>query len=208
MSVASLTTTNNWGHICLTGASSQPALSAASSSETANLPTWNIANPVLCLADIKMTTSGGARISAIYDTRTFSSTQKEPVNTSQAVSLGMLADAGGTNGAMKPSASASQKLYGAVIVADSNTPTSGGAPNAIVSTIGAAWVKAVGGTAGGFVISSTTAGYATTITSIPNNSFYYSAGNTRTSYTAPGSNIACTSDAACSGSLYVNFVVR
>ena len=207
-SVAALTTTSNWGHICLTGANSQPQLSAGSSSETANLPAWNIANPVLCLADIKMTTSGGARISAIYDTRTFSSTMKEPVNTSQAVALGMLADAGGTNGAIKPSASASQKLYGTVIVADSSTPTSGGAPNAIVTTIGAAWVKANGGTAGGFVISSTTGGYATTNTSIPNNSFYYSAGNTRTSYTAPGSNIACSAANACSGSLYVNFVVR
>jgi hypothetical protein len=154
-----------------------------------------------------MTTSGGARINAIYDTRTFSSTLKEPVNTSQAVQLGMLADAG-TTGAMKPSASASQKLYGAVIVADSATPSSGGAPNAIVATVGAAWVKAVGGSAGGFVIASTTAGYATTNTSIPNNSFYYSAGNTRTAYSAPAANTACSDPAACSGSLYVNFVVR
>lgn len=208
LSVASLTTTNNWGHICLTGTNSQPALSAPSSSEFANLPAWNVANPVLCLADIKMTSSGSAAISAIYDTRTFSSTQKEPVNTSQAVALGMLADAGGTAGAMKPSASASQKLYGTVIVADSDTPTSAGAPNAIVTTIGAAWVKANAGTAGGFVISSTTAGYATTNTSIPNNSFYYSAGNTRTSYTAGVSTAACTLATNCSGSLYVNFVVR
>ena len=206
-SVASLTTANNWGHICLTGTNGAPVLSAGSSDEKANLPTWNIANPVLCLADIKMTTSGGASINAIYDTRTFSSTQKEPVNTSTAVSLGMLADASAT-GAMKPSASASQKLYGTVIVADSATPTSAGAPNAIVTTIGAAWVKANGGSAGGFVISSTTAGYATTIGSIPNNSFYYSAGNTRTSYTAPASNVACSAYTACSGSLYVNFVVR
>ena len=202
-----LTAANNWGHICLTGANSQPAISAGSSSETANLPTWNITNPTLCLADIKMTTSGALAINTIYDTRTFSSTQKEPVNTSQAVALGMLADAG-TNGAMKPSASASQKLYGTVIVADSSTPSSGGAPNAIVSTIGAAWIKAISGTAGGFVISSTTAGYATTNTAIPNNSFYYSAGNTRTSYSAPAANVACTAAANCSGSLYVNFVVR
>jgi hypothetical protein len=208
MSVSSLTNANNWGHICLTGANSAPTLSAGSSSETANLPTWNIANPVLCLADIRMTTSGGTSIAAIYDTRTFSSTQKEPVNTSQAVSLGMLADAGGTAGAMKPSASGSQKLYGAVIVADSTTPSSSTSPNAIVTTIGAAWVKANGGTAGGFVISSTTGGYATTTGAIPNNSFYYSAGNTRTSYTVGATNTACSSAAACSGSLYVNFVVR
>ncbi len=207
MSVAgTLTNANSWGHICLTGTNGAPTLSAGSSSETANLPTWNIASPVLCIADIKMTTSGGTSISKIYDTRTFSSTNKEPVNTSSAVALGMLVDAG-ASGAMTPAASGSKKLYGAVIVADSSTPSSAGAPNAIVSTMGATWVKAASGSAGEFVIANS-AGYATTIGAIPNNSFYYSAGNTRTSYTAPAANVACSSITTCGGSLYINLVVR
>jgi len=205
-SVAALTNINFWGHICLSGVNGTPEL-RASNTENGNLPTWSIANPILCLADIRMTTSGAAQIDAIYDTRTFSSTIKEPVNTSAAVSLGMLTDAG-TTGAMVPAVSASQKLYGTVIVADSATPTSAGAPNAIISTVGPAWVKSTAGSAGSFVISGLTAGYAITNTTIPNNSFYYSAGNTRTAYTAGGVNAACSAANACSGSLYINFVVR
>ena len=153
-----------------------------------------------------MTTSGSAQIDAIYDTRTFSSTVKEPVNTSSAVALGMLADAG-TTGAMVPGSASSQKLYGTVIVADSATPSSAGAPNAIVATVGPAWVKAASGTAGQFVVTNGS-GYARTNASIPNNSFYYSAGNTRTSYSAGSMNVACSAANACSGSLYVNFLVR
>jgi len=113
----------------------------------------------------------------------------------------MITDAGGTNGAMIPSASASQKLYGLVVATDGTTST--GDPNAIVTTVGPGWVKAIAGTAGQFVKSSTTNGYADTNIAIPNNSFYYSAGNTRTSYST-----ACTSAATCGGSLYVNFIVR
>jgi hypothetical protein len=200
-----LSNSTSWGHICLTGPNGAPQI-LGSATETGNLPDWDVANPVLCLADIKMTTSGGTSISKIYDTRTFSSTNKEPVNTSSAVALGMLVDAG-ASGAMTPAASGSKKLYGAVIVADSTQASSAGAPNAIVSTMGATWVKAASGSAGDFVIASS-AGYATTIGAIPNNSFYYSAGNTRTSYTAPATNVACSSVTTCGGSLYINLVVR
>lgn len=211
LSVSSLTTTNNWGHVCLTGPAGAPQLSAGSPSEAENMPTWDVQKPTLCLADIRMTTSGSAQIAAIYDTRTFSSTLKEPVTSSSKVSLGMLVDAD-SNGSMTPATSQSKKLYGTVIVIDSNTPTSSGAPNVIVATTGPAWVKAQGGSAGSFVIrpNGGTNGYASTISSIPNNMFYYSGGNARTSYTAP-SNLAttpCSSANACAGSLYVNFNVR
>ncbi len=207
-----LTNANYWGHICLNGTNGAPVLTAGSSSPTANLPTWSITSPILCLADIRLQTTGGSSIAAIYDTRTFSSTLKEPVNTSAAVELGMLVDAGST-GAMQPATSASQKLYGTVIAADSTRPTSAGAPNAIVATVGPAWVKGRSGTAGSFVITSLTSGYASTNTSIPNNSFYYSAGNTRTSVGLAQSSgaptfAACTSASNCSGSMYVNFIVR
>ena len=198
-----LTATNRWGHICLVGTNSVPAFTSSTglSSPTSGMPTFNVSAPILCLADVQsIGTAPGTTIDNIYDVRTFSSAMKEAVTTSAAVELGMLVDAG-TNGSLSPAVSASAKLYGTVIVTDG--ATSAGAPNAIVTTVGPAWVKSNAGTAGQFLKTSTTNGYANTIASIPNNSFYYSGGNARTSY-----NTTCTAATNCSGSLYVNFVVR
>lgn len=195
------TAINQWRHLCLTGANNQPAFSAASTTPTANMPAFSVSAPILCLADVKSSSSTAANIGQIYDTRTFTSSLKEAVPASTAVELGMIADASGTNGAMVPASSSSQKLYGLVVATSGGTSTT--TPNTIVTTIGPGWIKSVGGTAGQFVKSSTTSGYADTIASIPNNSFYYSAGNTRTSY-----NATCTASNNCSGSLYANFIVR
>jgi hypothetical protein len=198
-----LTTTNRWGHVCLTGADGEAAFTSTTglASATAGLPSFSISDPILCLADVQGSGTTAGQISAIYDVRTFTSTLKEAVNASTALELGMLADAGGTNGAMIPAASGSQKLYGLVVASDGNTSTS--SPNVIVNTVGPGWVKANAGTSGQFIKTSTTNGYGNTTSSIPNNSFYYSAGNTRTSYST-----TCTSAATCNGSLYVNFIVR
>jgi hypothetical protein len=166
------------------------------------MPTFSVSAPVLCLADIKSAGSGSVgNIGQIYDTRTFTSSLKEAVPASTAVELGMIADASGTNGAMVPAASGSQKLYGLVVATNGSTSTT--TPNTIVTTVGPGWIKATAGTAGQFVKTSTNGGYADTITAIPNNSFYYSAGNTRTSYSS-----TCTTSSNCNGSLYVNFIVR
>ncbi len=198
--------TNVWAHVCLdptTGKARWSSHLDGTGAATANaeLPAFSAAKPILCLADVQWSNTSSA-IDNLYDVRTFSSTLKEAVITSSAVELGMLVDAG-TTGAMQPGASASQKLYGLVLVADSANPTSAGAPNAIVGTTGPGWVKAIAGTAGQFIRSSTTAGYGRTIIAIPNNSFYFSAGNTRTNYST-----ACTTTSDCAGSLYVNFNVR
>lgn len=195
------TAVNQWRHLCLTGTNNQPAFSAASTSPTANMPTFSVSAPILCLADVKSSASTAANIGQIYDTRTFTSSLKEAVPASTAVELGMIADASGTNGAMVPATSASQKLYGLVVATNGSTSTT--TPNTIVTTIGPGWIKSIGGTAGQFVKSSATGGYADTISAIPNNSFYYSAGNTRTSFSS-----TCTAASNCSGSLYVNFIVR
>lgn len=198
-----LTTTNRWGHICLTGADSQPAFTSTSGGATAtsNMPTFSVTAPILCLASVQGESVNAGRIDNIYDVRTFTSSIKEAVTASTAVELGMLADASGTNGALTPSASASQKMYGLVVATDGSTSTT--APNVIVNTVGPGWVKATAGTAGQFIRASSTAGHGDTVASIPNNSFYYSAGNTRTSYST-----TCTAANNCSGSLYVNFIVR
>lgn len=193
-------TATHWGHICLDPSGAPVwSITTAQTSATSGLPTFSVTQPTLCLADVKITNN---IVDDLYDVRTFSSAMKEAVNSDSVVELGMLVKAS-TNGRMVPGTTRSQKLYGAVTVIDSTTPSSAGAPNIIVTTTGPAWVKAIGGTAGGFVIESATGGYGTTTTSIPNNSFYYSAGNTRTSYST-----ACTAVNNCSGSLYVNFIVR
>jgi hypothetical protein len=137
----------------------------------------------------------------MYDVRTFTSAMKEAVNVSTAAELGMIVDAGGTNGAMIPAVSSSQKLYGLIVATDGST--SSGRPNAIVTTVGPGWVKANAGTAGQFVKTSATNGYGNTTASIPNNSFYFSAGNTRSNYS-----LTCSAASNCNGSLYVNFIVR
>jgi hypothetical protein len=193
------TTTNVWQHLCLTGTNGQPALTTASSSETTNMPSFSLTAPVVCLADIKNDTSTSGRIGDLYDTRTFTTDQKEAITTSSAVALGMLVDASAVG--ISPAAAGSAKLYGTVVATDGSTSST--TPNAIITTMGPAWIKASAGTAGQFVKTSTTNGYGNTTAAIPNNSFYYSAGNTRTDF-----DTTCTSAATCSSSLYVNFNVR
>ena len=198
-----LTTANRWGHVCLTGTNSQPAFTSTAGqlNATSAMPAFNVSAPVLCLASVQGESVNAGRIDNIYDTRTFTSSLKEAVNTSVASDLGMIVDAGGTNGAMIPAASASAKLYGVIVATDGLTST--GAPNAIVTTVGSGWVKAIAGASGQFVKTSLTNGYGDTTVSIPNNSFYYSVGNTRTNYST-----VCSASSNCNGSLYVNFIVR
>lgn len=203
---ANLTAAARWGHICLNETTGQAEFTSTTgySTPTEGMPdssaTFDSASPIVCLADVQATTAGGI-IDNIYDTRTFTSAMKEAVNINPtAVELGMIVDAG-TSGAMVPAVSASAKLYGVVVA--TNGLTSSGAPNAIITTVGPGWVKANAGTAGQFVKTSLTNGYGNTTASIPNNSFYYSVGNTRTNYST-----TCTNSTNCAGSLYVNFIVR
>lgn len=202
-----LTTANRWGHVCLNpddpGSLGQPAFTTTAGQSTAlgGMPTFSITSPILCLASVQGESVTAGRIDNLYDTRTFTSSLKEAVTASTALELGMLADASGTNGALTPAASGSSKMYGLVVASNGSTSTT--TPNVIVNTVGPGWVKAVAGTAGQFIRTSTTSGHGDTVTAIPNNSFYYSAGNTRTSYST-----TCTAASNCSGSLYVNFIVR
>jgi len=201
-----LTTAARWGHICLTGTNGQAAFTTTSGQTlpTSGMPdpnvNFNAAAPTLCLADVVGSSSSGSQIDDIYDVRTFTTSLKEAVNVSTPVELGMVVDAG-TNGAMAPAVSSSNKLYGLVVA--TNGLTSAGAPNAIINTVGPGWAKAIAGTAGQFVKTSTTNGYSNTVVYIPNNSFYYSIGNTRTSYST-----VCNAANNCGGSLYVNLIVR
>lgn len=199
-----MTTANKWGHICLDASTGEPSWTTATGNpsgiDSASMPAFDASSPILCLADVVGSATTAGVVDDIYDTRTFTSALKEAVNVSSPVELGMIVDAG-TSGAMTPATAGSAKLYGTVVATDGTT--SAGAPNTIVTTVGPAWVKATAGTAGQFVKTNTPAGYANTTASIPNNSFYYSVGNTRTSYST-----TCTTANNCNGSLYVNFIVR
>jgi hypothetical protein len=200
------TTNQRWAHVCLDSTSGQPKFTATSGGNTANdnLPNFNVSTPILCLADVQGETTNPGRIDNIYDTRTFTSTMKEAVVFSTASELGMLVDSSSGVGlvpAVCAGGTCSGKLYGAVVA--TNGSTSSTAPNGIVASVGPAYVKANSGNAGEFVKNSTTNGYATTIATIPNNAFYFSPGNSRTTYST-----TCTSASNCLGSLYVNFIVR
>ncbi len=203
MAITGMTTVNNWINVCLTGPNNQPALSTAAASETSAaagfFPTFNISAPVLCLAQIKGSTSAANNIAGIYDTRTFSTSQKIPMLASTALSLGMLADMNPSTAV--PSVSGSRRMIGVVVA--TNGSTSSTSPNVILTTFGPSWIKATAGTAGDFVIQSATNGYVQTNTTIPNNSFNYETGITPNSYST-----TCTSASTCSGSLFVNFQVR
>lgn len=200
-----LTTSATWGHICLNELTGQPEFTTTTgqTSPTAGLPNFSISQPVLCIADVRGSTTTGGVIDDMYDVRTFTSAMKEAVTTATAVELGMIADSSGASvaPAVCTTSTCSGKLYGLVVA--TNGTTSGSDPNTIVTSVGPGFVKAISGSAGQFAKGSTTNGYATTIATIPNNAFYFSPGNARSSYAT-----TCTSASTCNGSLYVNFIVR
>lgn len=209
LSSASLTTTNIWTHLCLDSSGSL-TLTAAASTATANLTsiypssTYDISKPQLCLADIKGSTSSAGVIDDIYDVRTFTSTIKEAVNFTTAAELGMMADSSTSGlipGATCTSGTCSGKLYGIVVSSDGSTSSS--TPNGIVATVGPAYVKMTAGNSGEFIHDGPTTGYGVTVASVPNNAFYYSAGNARTAWST-----TCTTAANCQASVYVNMLVR
>ena len=200
-----LTTTAQWGHICLNQTTGQPEFTttAGQTSATAGLPNFSAAQPVLCIADVRGSGTTSGVIDDLYDVRTFTSAMKEAVTTVNPVELGMIADSSGsgiTPGTC-PGTTCSGKLYGLVVATNGSASTSD--PNTIVTSVGPGFVKAISGAAGEFAKGSTTAGYVTTISTIPNNAFYFSPGNARTSYST-----TCTAANNCRGSLYVNFIVR
>ena len=200
-----LSTSATWGHICLNETTGQPEFTTTSgqTSATSGLPNFSAAQPILCLADIRGSSTTGGIIDDIYDVRTFTSAMKEAVTTSSAVELGMIADSSGSSvtPATCPGTTCSGKLYGLVVA--TNGTTSGTDPNTIVTSVGPGYVKSISGSAGQFAKGSTTNGYATTISTIPNNAFYFSPGNARTSHST-----TCTAASNCNGSMYVNFIVR
>ncbi len=151
---------NNFQHLCLNGTNSQPTLSTSNATETANLPTWNPNNPVLCLADLKFAAANNT-ISFIYDTRVFANSSKQYVYTTVAVAPGQVAVT--STNKVTTTATAATPVQGVVVASNGAAWAAGTGANAIMVTEGLAWVKATAGTSGQVAQTGTTAGYATTV---------------------------------------------
>ncbi|QQS20045.1 hypothetical protein IPL85_01135 [Candidatus Saccharibacteria bacterium] len=206
------TTTNavaaRFQHLCLTGANNQPALSA-SGTETANLATVSFpsaTSPILCLADIGFTGANNT-ITQIYDTRTYTTTEKATVALNSAIGIGTIVTFVATKGVVQSTTTANFNNIGGVIVA-----TTGAAStttiNAIMATGGPAAVKAITGsnTVNSYLFTSATAGYARTVATKPTEgtgTIYNVLGNARTVWSGA---TACAANADnCAGSI-VTFI--
>jgi hypothetical protein len=198
VAVSGMTATSVWAHVCLTAANGQPVLSATATAEnaTANQPAWSASNPVLCLADI-LGTGTGQNISKIYDTRAFTNSQKDFVTITGTVpGLGQLVIPSGSSITQATNAGSLTTIVG-VLVALSSAGASTTVPSGIIATNGPAYVKATTTTAGQFLISGATAGYASSNGTYSGTTSY---GDVRTTATN-----TCAAAATCLDSTYVNF---
>ena len=199
-----LSGTNVWQHICLTGASGTATASAAAASENANLATSSLVSPgspVLCLADIK---TSGTAITALFDTRTFTTSQKQFATiATTAPSLGNMT-VGTTiagNSTLTGTTAGVGKIQGVVVASTGATAT--GTINAIVATSGPAWSKAVTTcTINDFIENSTTTGYAIT-TAVAPTALYSVLGLAQTALST-----TCTLASNCSSSLLTTINLR
>lgn len=183
-------TINQWVHLCFNSSGVLTQTASGSASANAGLPAFSVSSPLLCLADILI--SGTVNVpAAIYDVRTFTTTQKEFVTVTGTVpGLGTIAVPSGAH-ITAAAATAGLAARGVVVAASSTGSTS--APAAIIATSGSAWVKATAGSAGAIVqTGATTAGYA--VTAAASATAYANLGYSRNLFPAT----ACTAGVAAS----------
>jgi hypothetical protein len=152
-------TSGNFVHVCLTGTNNQPAFSA-SGAEAADMPTFSVNNPILCLADIK---AGAAVLSNIYDLRTFTTTTKSfaTLNATTGILGGLVAQSA-TAGVVSLTGAATAGVRG-VIVSTAGSGATNNVINMIIAIRGTQYVKATGTSAvNSFVQGVATAGYTGT----------------------------------------------
>ena len=151
---------NNFVHVCLTGTNNQPAFSATGI-ESANMPTFSVNSPVLCLADIRTTNSA---IASIYDVRTFTTTNKTfaTLNAITGILGGTVTLSATANVVQLGSAIAQINASGVAIVTAGSVAVNN-TINMIIATGGMQYVKATGTSAlGSYVQATATAGYTST----------------------------------------------
>jgi hypothetical protein len=153
-------TNGNFVHVCLNGTNNQPAFSA-SGTEAANMPTFSVNAPVLCLADIK---AGAGVLSNIYDVRTFTSTTKgfATLNATTGI-LGGLVTQTATAGVVQLASAIAQVGVRGVVVATAGSGAANNTVNMIIALRGTQFVKATATSAvNSYVQGTATAGYTST----------------------------------------------
>ena len=196
-------------HLCLSGTNGQPVLSA-SGTETANLGSVSFpsaSSPIVCLADIKFN-SANSTISVIYDTRTYTTTDKTFVALNSAIGVGTITVYSATKGVVASTATASTTNIAGVIVATTGSASTT-TINAVMATGGPTAVKSTNGTLNYYVFTSGTAGYASSAATKPaegTGTIYNVLGNVRTAWTG-GTACAVNSD-ACAGSIMTDIDKR
>jgi len=169
--VGTLSTANDWYHICFSSTTGAP-VATTSTSETATMPTWSATAPILCLADVQ--DNGSGHIEAIFDTRVFASSIKEEVTTAAGMGLGWIACPDVSQVTTCANATAGADTVEGVI-AQSNGSTSTTTPNAIMVVSGLAETKVnlTGITAGQILENSTTADRVTSVATTGASTTYF-----------------------------------
>ena len=151
---------NAYQNICINGSGVPAFVASASTTETsAGVPTFSANNPILCLATVR---GGGSAntIANIYDTRTFTTTEKTFATINSVNSPGwVVINSGATS--LVTTGTANTTVTSGVIITSTGTASTT-AINAIIATGGPQFVKATGtNTPSQAFNTSTTTGYGT-----------------------------------------------
>ncbi len=184
---------NGTKYICLQGTDNQPNVSAT-------LPGFSAGSPVLCLSEVVVQASA---IADMYDTRTFTTTAKEFTTINSTSSPGMPVVWSAAKVVVTTNTSGAAKVRG-VIVATSGAASST-TINGIIATNGTQWVRANAGTAGDYVETINSTGFAATAANAPApaNGAYANLGIAQTAFST-----TCSSSTNCEGSLLLNMSLR
>jgi hypothetical protein len=135
-----------WYHVYVNASGAVTVSASGNTSETGNLSTTSLpslTSPLVNLADVELNSSG---ITAIYDTRVYTTDTKTFGYTTSAVGLGWSIKQTTTNGvqAATTGASAPESGIQGVVVASTGASGSGGTPNIIYVTAGPTYIKTNG----------------------------------------------------------------
>ena len=207
VSVATLAA-NAYANICLNGTGNQPLLGTGNAAETlAAVPAFSANNPVECLATVRASATAG-NIGFIWDTRTFTNTQKEFVSVNSANSNGQLVIGTTTLGVAQTTATTAAGPLRGDIVATAGTASTT-AINAIIAVRGPVFAKFIsGGTAtinNLLETINTTAGYGTSVAFAAGNTTNYVFGGLLQTSISTSCTTANTPASACQYAPLVDF---
>jgi len=154
------TTANAFQNLCIFTAGSAPSFGTSSTTETsASVPAWSVSTPPICLATIKEN-AGGNGIVALYDTRVFTTSNKQYATLATASANGWAVKLNGTKGQYAPTNATTNAFAGVVAISNGTTATT--TINGIIVIGGPAYVKATAGTVGQIILPTATAGFSNT----------------------------------------------